>query len=145
MLFPILVNIVLERTMTHWKTTREQSALLAEQSQTYALPTTYNVDILVGSETRDKQPSLANRQTSKAFGMHVSAEKNKLITNNTKVISTYIRFKYLGASVTNAGFKPELLARVAHTTAVYAQLRNVWWDRNTAFISKIRLMRPSCP
>ena len=74
------------------------------------------------------------------------------MTNNTNGISTDIRvcgekletvnsFKYLGAIVTDAGSKPEILARVAQTTAALTKLKTIWKDRNIALSSKIRLMR----
>ena len=51
--------------------------------------------------------------------MEVSAEKTKLMTNNTSGINTEIKvngqkpetvtsFKYLGSVITNEGFKPEI-------------------------------------
>ena len=74
------------------------------------------------------------------------------MTNNTNGISIDIRvcgekletvnsFKYLGAIVTDAGSKPEILARVAQTTAALTKLKTIWKDRNIALSSKIRLMR----
>ena len=53
--------------------------------------------------------------------MEISAEKTKLMTNNTSGINTEIKvtaqkletvtsFKYLGSAVTDEGFKPEILA-----------------------------------
>ena len=60
--------------------------------------------------------------------MEISAEKTKLMTNNTSDINTEIkvngqklqtvtRFKYLGSVTTYEGFKPETLFRIAQTTA----------------------------
>ena len=83
--------------------------------------------------------------------MEISAEKTKLMTNNTKGISTDIRvkgtkletvhsFKYLGAIVTDEGSKPEVLSRIAQTTAALIKLKPIWNDKNIALSSKIRLM-----
>ena len=91
-------------------------------------------------------------RTATAFGMEISAEKTKLMTNNTSGISTDImisgqkletvnRFKYLGAIVADEGSKPEILSRIALTITAMARLKTVWKDRNTSVISKIRLMR----
>ena len=71
--------------------------------------------------------------TSTAYGMQISAEKTKLMTNNTNGNSTDIQisnvkldsvdsFKYLGAIVADEGSKPEVLARSAQTTAALAKL-----------------------
>ncbi|KAK2176730.1 hypothetical protein NP493_643g00001 [Ridgeia piscesae] len=74
------------------------------------------------------------------------------MTNNTNGFSTDIRvngekldcvnrFKYLGAIIADEGSKPEILARIAQTTAALAKLKTIWNDRNIALSSKIRLMR----
>ena len=62
--------------------------------------------------------------------MEVSAKKKKkkLMTNNTNGIDTEIKvngqkletvisFKYLGSVMTDEGSKPEILSRIAQTTA----------------------------
>ena len=71
-------------------------------------------------------------KNSAAFGMEISAEKTKLTTKNANGINIDIRingekldevdsFKYLGAVVTDQGFKPEVLSRIAQTTAALAR------------------------
>ena len=85
--------------------------------------------------------------------MEISPEKTKLMTNNTSGINTEIkvngekletvtRFKYLGSVITNEGSKPEILSRIAQTTAALTKLKPVLNDRNISLSSKIRLMRP---
>ena len=60
--------------------------------------------------------------------MEISAEKTKLMTNNTSGIITEIKingqkletvtnFKYLGSVITDEGSKPEILSRIAQATA----------------------------
>ena len=60
--------------------------------------------------------------------MEVSGEKTKLMTNSAKGIQTEIKvkeqklgtgtsFKCLGAAVSGDGSKPEVLSRIAQTTA----------------------------
>ena len=39
------------------------------------------------------------------------------------------------------GSKPEVLSRIAHTTAAVTKLKVIWNDKNFAISSKIRLMR----
>ena len=84
--------------------------------------------------------------------MEISAEKTKLMTNNTRGINTEIKvngqeletvtsFKYLGSVMTGEGSKPELLSRIAQTTAALTRLKPVWNDRSISLSSKIRLMR----
>ena len=84
--------------------------------------------------------------------MEISAEKTKLMTNNTSGINTEITvngqkletvtsLKYLGSVITDEGSKPEILARIAQTTAALTRLKPVWNDRSIFLSSKIRLMR----
>ena len=66
-------------------------------------------------------------KSSTAFGVEISAEKTKLMTNDTGGINTEIKvngqkletvtsFKYLGSVITDEGSKPEILSRIAQTT-----------------------------
>ena len=84
--------------------------------------------------------------------MEISAEKIKLMTNNTSGINTEIKvngqkletitgFKYLGSVITDEGTKPEILSRIAQTTAVLTGMKPVWNDRSISLNSKVRLMR----
>ena len=47
----------------------------------------------------------------------------------------------LGSVITYEGSKPEILARIAQTTAALTRLKPVWNDRSISLSSKIRLMR----
>ena len=84
--------------------------------------------------------------------MEISAEKTKLMTNNTSGINTVIKvngqkletvtsFQYLGSVVSDEGSKPEILSRTVQTTAALTRLKPVWNDRSISVNSKIRLMR----
>ena len=92
-----------------------------------------------------KEEELANLtecldKASTAYGKEISAEKTKLMTNNTSGINTEIRvnghkletvtsFKYLGSVITDVGSKPEILSRIAQITAALTRLKPVWSDR----------------
>ena len=78
--------------------------------------------------------------------MEISAEKTKLITNNTSGINREIKvngqkletitsFKYLGSVRTNEGSKPEILSRIAQTTAALTKLKPVWNYRSISLSS----------
>ena len=80
-------------------------------------------------------------KTSTAYGMEISAEKTKLMTTNTsgtnaeikvngQKLETVTSFKYLGSVITDEGSKPEILTRIAQTTAALTRLKPVWNDRN---------------
>ena len=75
-------------------------------------------------------------KASTAYGIEISAEKTKM-TNNTSGINTDIKingqkletvtsFKYLGSVITDEGSKPEILPRIAQTTAALTRLKPVW-------------------
>ena len=92
-------------------------------------------------------------KASTAYGMEISAEKTKLMTNNTSGINTGIKvngqrletvtsFKYLGSVITDEGSKPAILSRIAQTTAALTRLKPVWIDKSIFLSSKTRLMRP---
>ena len=68
--------------------------------------------------------------------MEISAEKTKLMTNNTSGINSEINvneqkletvtsFKYLSSVTTDEGFKPEILSRISQTTAALTRLKPV--------------------
>ena len=74
------------------------------------------------------------------------------MTNNTSGINTEIKvngqkletvtsFKYLGSVITDGGSKPEILSRIAQTTAALTRLKPVWIDKSISLSSEIRLMR----
>ena len=65
--------------------------------------------------------------------MEISAEKTKLMTNNTSGINAEIKingqkletvrsFRYLGSVITDEGSKPEILSRIAQATAAETSL-----------------------
>ena len=60
---------------------------------------------------------------------------------NGQKLETVTSFKYLGSVMTDEGSKPEILLRIAHTTAVLTRLKPVWIDKSISLSSKIRLMR----
>ena len=111
-----------------------------------------DIDGLAGEE--EELTKLVERldKASTAYGMEISAEKTKLMTNNTGSIITEIKingqkletvtsFKYLDSAITDEGSKPEILSRIAQTTAALTRLKPVWIDKSISFSSKIRMMR----
>ena len=60
---------------------------------------------------------------------------------NGHKLKTVTSFKYLGSVITDEGSKPEILSRIAQTTAVLTRLKPVWNDRSISLSSKIQLMR----
>ena len=80
--------------------------------------------------------------------MKISAEKTKLMTNNTSGINTEIKvkgqkletvtsFKYLGSVIDDEGSKAEILSRIAQTTAALTRLKPVWINKSISLSSRI--------
>ena len=100
-------------------------------------------DIDGSAEEEEELANLVERldKASTAYGMEISAEKTKLMTNNTSGINTEIKLngekletftscKYLGSLITDEGSTPEILSRIAQATAALTRLKPVWNDRN---------------
>ena len=100
-----------------------------------------------------KLASVVNRldNTSSRYGMEISAEKTKLMTNSTKSIEKKItvsgheletvnQFVYRGAILSEEGSKTKVLARAAQTTVALAKLKPMWRDKNISLSSKLKLL-----
>ena len=151
LLSPTLFNIFLERIMTDALENHQGTVSIGGRTITN-LRFADDIDGLAGDE--QELVNLVERleKTSTSYGMEISAEKTKLMTNNTQGISTEVKvngqrlqtvtsFRYLGSIITDEGSKPEILARIAQTTAALTRLKPLWNDRNITVSSKIRLMR----
>ena len=80
--------------------------------------------------------------------MEISAEKTKLMTTNTSGINTEIKvngqkletvtsFKYLSSVIADEVSKPEILSRIAQTTAALTRPKPVWIDKSISLSSKM--------
>ena len=143
---PTLFNIFLERIMND--ALGNHQGIVSIGSRTI---TNLRFSNDIGGLARDEQ-ELANlverlEKISTSYGMEISAEKTKLMTNNTKCFSTEVKvngqrfetvtsFRYLGSIITDEGSKPEILARIAQKTAALTRLKALWNDRNITVISK---------
>ena len=105
-----------------------------------------DIDDLAGEEEELVKFVERPDKASTAYGMEISAKKIKLMTNNTSGINTEIKingqkletvtsFKYLGSVITDEGSKPEILSRIAKTTAALTRLKPVWNDRSISLSS----------
>ena len=128
LLSPTLFNIFLERIITDALEDHEGTVSIGCRTITN-LRFGDDIDDLAGEE--EGQAKLVERlnKASTAYGMEISAEKTKLMTNSTSGINTEIKvngqkletvtsIKYLGSVITDEGSKPEILSRIVHTTAV---------------------------
>ena len=110
-LSPTLFNIFLERIMADALEDHKSTVSIGGRT-TSTLRFTDDIDGLAGSELQLANLVQRLDKTSTAYGMQISAEMTKLMTNNTNGISSNIRvngekletfqsFKYLGAIVTD--------------------------------------------
>ena len=110
-----------------------------------------DIDGLAGEEELAKLVEHLDKAPT-ASGMEISAEKTKLMANNTSGINTEIKvdaqkletvtsLKYLGSVITDEASNVKLLSRIAQATAAQTKLKPVWNDRSISPSFKIRLMR----
>ena len=87
-----------------------------------------DIDCLAGEEKKLAKLAECLDKASTTYGKEISAEKTKLMTNNTSGINAEIKangrkletvtsFKDLGSVTTDEGSKPDILSRIAQTTA----------------------------
>ena len=110
-----------------------------------------DIDSLAGVE--EELADLVERldKASTAYIMEISAEKTKLITNNSGInteikvngqkLETVTSVKYMGSVITDEGSKSEILSRIAQATAALSRLKPVWNVRSISLSSIIRLNR----
>ena len=150
LLSPTLFNIFLERIVTDALEDHE-SPVSTEGRTITNLRFADDVNSLAGEEELEKLVERLNK-VSTAYGMEISAEKTKLLTNNTSGINTEIKvngqkletvtnFKYFGSVISDEGSKPDILSRIAQETAALTRLKPVLNDRSTSLSFMIRLMR----
>ncbi|GFO36335.1 endonuclease-reverse transcriptase [Plakobranchus ocellatus] len=65
----------------------------------------------------------------------------KEIKVNGQILETVTKFKYLGSIISDEGSEPEILSRIAQTTAALTKLKPIWNNKNISISSKIRLLR----
>ena len=115
LLSPTLFNIFLERIM--------RDALEDHEGTVSNLSFADDINGSAGEE--EKVANLVEHldKASTAYGMEISAEKTKLVTNTSSGINTEIKlngqkletvtnFKYLGSVITDGGSKPEILSLI---------------------------------
>ena len=111
-----------------------------------------NIDGLAGKEEELENLVKKVETASTAYGMEISPEKTKIMSNNanglTKTIKvkgynleTVTNFKYLGAIVTDEGTKREVLTRTAQATSALTKLKTVWKDRKITSKHRIQILR----
>ena len=146
LLSPTLFNIFLERIMTDALKDHEGTISIGGRTITNFR---FADDVDGLGEEDEEMAKLVEHldKASTTYGMEINVEKTKLMTNNTSGINTEIKingrkletvtsFKYLGSAITDEGSKPEILSRIAQTTAALTRLKPVWVDKSISLSSK---------
>ena len=149
LLSPTLFNIFLERIMCEALDDHEGSVSIGGR-----LVTNFRFadDIVVNAEA-EEAGVLIDRldRTTTRYKMEIGPDKTKMMTNNPNGFQREIKikvqrleevenFKYLRALISNEGSKPEILSRIAQTTAALSRLKIIWRDKNISLVSKVKLM-----
>ncbi|GFN97081.1 endonuclease-reverse transcriptase [Plakobranchus ocellatus] len=111
-----------------------------------------DIDELGGNECELASLVEQLNKASSNFGMEISAETTKIMSNSKKsskkeiqvngqILESVTKFKYIGPIISDEGSKPEILSRIAQTTAALTKLKLIWNPKNIAISSKIRLLR----
>ena len=148
LLSPTLFNIFLKRIMCEALDDHEGSVSITITNFRFA------DDTVVNAEEEEEAGVLIDRldRTTTRYKMEIGPDKTKVMTNNQNGFQREIKikgqrleevenFKYLGAVISNEGSKPEILSRIAQTTAALSRLKIIWRDKNISLASKVKLMR----
>ena len=111
-----------------------------------------DIDGLAGSEQELSSLVSNINHACCRYGMEISAEKTKVMTNNKDGFTNEIKvsnqildpvksFKYLGANITDEGSKTEVFSRIAQATNALVRLKRTWQDKTISLKNKIRLLR----
>ena len=113
-----------------------------------------DIALLAGSHSELQEKSDSLNQSSKRFGMEISAEKTKTmtitaekteqapITMNGKPLEQVETFTYLGANINQeGGSSKEIISRLAKTYSCLKNNEILWKSKNISIPTKIRILR----
>ena len=147
---PSLTSSLRESCMRLWMTMKVVVSIRGQLITNFS----FADDIVVNAEEEEEAGDLIDRldRTTTRFKMEIGPDKTKVMANNPNGFQREIKikgqrleevenFKYLGAIISNEGSKPEILSRIAQTTAALSRLKIIWRDKNISFAFKVKLMR----
>ena len=132
---PTLFNIFLKRIMSDALEEHDGNISIGGRNNTN-LRFANDIDALAEDEKEIEALVESLDKTCTRCKMEISAKKTKLMTNSANGIQIEIKvkgqtlgivtsFKYLGAVVSDDGFKPEILSSIAQATAALTKLKPI--------------------
>ena len=151
LLSPTLFNLFLERIRSNALEEHDGKGSIGGRNIT-TLRFADDIDALAEEEQEQEALVESLDKICSRFKVEISAEKTKLMTNGINGIQreigvkgqklgTIIRFKYLGAIVSDDGSKPQILSRIEQASAALSLLKPIWRDNNISLGSKMKVMR----
>ena len=127
-----LFNIFLEKTICEALDGHEGSVSIGGR-----LITNFRFadDIVVNAEEEEEEAGvLIDRldTTTTRYKMAIGLDRTKVMTNNPNGFQR---------EISNDGSKPEILSRIAQTTAALSRLKIIWRDKNIWIASTVKLLR----
>ena len=150
LLSPTLFKFFLERIMSNALEDHDGNVSIGGRNISN-LRSADDIDALAEEEQELEALVESIDKTCTRYKMELSAEKTKLMTNSANGIQREIEVegqklgtvtsdKCLGAVVSDDGFKPEVLSRIAQATAALTKLKPIWRNNNISLGSKMKLM-----
>ena len=141
LLSPALFNIFLERIICKALDDHEGKVSIGRRLITNFC---FADDIVVNAEEGE--------EAGRRYRMEIGPDKTNVMTNNPNGFQREIKikgqrleevenYKYLGVIVSNKESKPEILSRIAQTTAALSRLKLIWGDKNISLACNVKLMR----
>ena len=156
LLSPTLFNLFLERILSDALDEFDGGVSCAGR-RIVELRFADDIDLMEGSEDGLQEVTRRVEDTSKRFGMEISAEKSKVmvvgkkenidsqvvnVTVGGKRLEQVKNFIYLGSTlVENGKLEKEILIRIGRATSALAKLDNIWRSKNVEIKNKLLLLR----
>ncbi|GFO36490.1 endonuclease-reverse transcriptase [Plakobranchus ocellatus] len=108
-----------------------------------------NIDVIAGNE--QELANMVNNLGTASYdhGMEISSEKTKIMTKSTASSQPTSKLKTINLRMSQTSStwdplfqmkEPEILSKLAQTTATLTELKYMWRNRNITLSSTIRLM-----
>jgi len=151
LLSPTLFNLFLELIMMEALENHESTVSIGGRTIT-DLRFADDIDGLAGTEEELRELIKRINETSMKFGMEISTDKTKVMTNNPqgftqgifiqdKELKQVRQFKYLGAEISDGSSKAEICSRIAQANKAMGKLQYIWSSNRITLKIKLKLIK----